>query len=461
VDGKTALERITKFLNEDGIEQYVQHGGAPKDCALQISKGTFKWAEASADPAWDDQNRYAMGSKGIFQGFQVCFQMMCGKKKKQEEEIKPRMLEERPRVLKNVNLEVKSGSLTCIVGRVGSGKTSLLHAIMGELIRVKGDVRVNGRITYASQSAFIMNCSLRENITFGAPYDEEWYNRVIYACALQDDLDILPAGDTTQIGERGINLSGGQKQRVALARAVYQDAEIFLLDDPLSAVDAHVGKHIFNECILKLLKDKTVLLPCHALNFLQYADQIVTLEGETLKEEGTYAELISDDGAFAELMRTHASVTSDEQDSESADISETSEADGASKKRSKLTVLSPTAADAKKGTIIKDEERAKGTVDRGVYLYYASQCGKGLVVVVIICFAVGQSFQVFNTYIMSRWASADTSMIIGYNEETWTSNQILAYFLLIYSGTGFLVVAFTAAKVRLTFERSPFAVRRS
>lgn len=252
VDGQTAVERIGNFLNEDGVELYVAKDQAPQDVSIQISNGSFKWASPSANPAWDESNRYK-ANPGIFAGFKACFRLCCSKdteqaKNKPTEDVN--MQQERTHVFSNLNLEVKAGNLTMIVGKVGTGKTSLLHAVLGELIKTRGDVRVNGTISYASQSAFILNCSLRDNITFGAEYDEDWYNQVVYACALEDDLDILPAGDTTQIGERGINLSGGQKQRVSLARAIYQDCDIYLLDDPLSAVDPHVGKHIFEECIM-------------------------------------------------------------------------------------------------------------------------------------------------------------------------------------------------------------------
>ena len=221
------------------VEQYVEKDRAPVDCAIQIDRGTFKWAAPSLDPAWDDSKRYGKQA-GVFDGFKACFRMCCKKgpaKKKADSLIaNGAVKEERVHVLSKIDLEISRGSLCMVVGKVGTGKTSLLHAMLGELIKLEGEVRINGAISYASQSAFIMNCSLRDNITFGAPYDEDWYNQVIYACALEDDLDILPAGDTTQIGERGINLSGGQKQRVALARAVYQDVDIYLLDDPLSAV---------------------------------------------------------------------------------------------------------------------------------------------------------------------------------------------------------------------------------
>ena len=151
--------------------------------------------------------------------------------------------------LRDINFNVPKGSLVAVVGQVGTGKSSLLSAILGEIHRSSGDVTTRGRIGYVAQQSWIQNESLRENVLFTKKLKEEKYQKIIQACALQADIDLLQMGDRTEIGEKGINLSGGQKQRVALARAVYNNADIYLMDDPLSAVDAHVGKHIFNEVI--------------------------------------------------------------------------------------------------------------------------------------------------------------------------------------------------------------------
>ena len=163
-------------------------------------------------------------------------------------------------VLKNINLSLSKGSLTALVGQVGTGKSSLLSALLGEINKVEGSVHLSGEIAYVSQQPWIQNRSLRDNILFGKKYIKHKYDDVIHACALDSDIDILPNGDLTEIGEKGINLSGGQKQRVALARAVYNNADVYLLDDPLSAVDAHVGKHIFDVVIGEngLLKNKVI-----------------------------------------------------------------------------------------------------------------------------------------------------------------------------------------------------------
>ena len=165
-----------------------------------------------------------------------------------------------PVVLKDIDLTIRRGTLTAIVGPVGSGKSSLIGALLGELEVASGEVRVGGKVAYVPQQAWMQNCTVRDNITFGTDFSGAAYEATVDACALRPDLEMLPGGDMTEIGEKGINLSGGQKQRVSLARAVYNDAEVYLLDDPLSAVDSHVGKHIFEQVIDNssgVLRDKT------------------------------------------------------------------------------------------------------------------------------------------------------------------------------------------------------------
>jgi ABC-type transport system involved in cytochrome bd biosynthesis fused ATPase/permease subunit len=158
--------------------------------------------------------------------------------------------------LRRVNFECNNGALIAVVGPVGAGKTSLVNAILGEVRAVSGSVFVKGRVAYFAQSPFIMNDSLKANVLFGGqdkPYDDQSYKEALSVCALEHDLTILPGGDACEIGEKGINLSGGQKARVAMARVVYHNADIYLLDDPLAAVDAHVGKHLFQKCIIDKL----------------------------------------------------------------------------------------------------------------------------------------------------------------------------------------------------------------
>uniref|UniRef100_A0A669Q1V6 ATP binding cassette subfamily C member 2 n=1 Tax=Phasianus colchicus TaxID=9054 RepID=A0A669Q1V6_PHACC len=217
----------------------------------------------------------------------------------------------RPQTPKDhVNLDIKPGSLVAVVGAVGSGKSSLISAMLGEMENIKGHINIQGSLAYVPQQAWIQNATLKDNILFGSELDEARYQKVIKACALLPDLELLPAGDQTEIGEKGINLSGGQKQRVSLARAVYNDADIYILDDPLSAVDAHVGKHLFEHVLgpKGLLQKKTRILVTHSISFLPQADNIVVLVAGTVSEHGSYNTLLANRGAFAQFLNSYGTV---------------------------------------------------------------------------------------------------------------------------------------------------------
>ncbi|XP_054163879.1 multidrug resistance-associated protein 1-like [Oppia nitens] len=207
-------------------------------------------------------------------------------------------------VLRNINLRATNKKLVAVVGQVGSGKSSLLSAILGDMEKLKGTVNTKGSIAYVPQQAWIQNETLRQNILFAKHYNEMNYNRVLEACALEADMKVLAAGDMTEIGEKGINLSGGQKQRVSLARAVYANADIYLLDDPLSAVDAHVGRHLFDRVIgpKGILSNKTRILVTHRVSMLPFVDQIIVLNEGTISEIGTFDELVSNKGDFANFV---------------------------------------------------------------------------------------------------------------------------------------------------------------
>ncbi|XP_075035856.1 multidrug resistance-associated protein 1-like isoform X1 [Mixophyes fleayi] len=215
-----------------------------------------------------------------------------------------------PPSLKEINLTIPDGSLVAVVGQVGCGKSSLLSALLGEMEKREGCIVVKGGIAYVPQQAWIQNASLKDNVLFGRERKDPLYKRVLEACALLPDLEILPTGDRTEIGEKGVNLSGGQKQRVSLARAVYCSADIYLLDDPLSAVDAHVGKHIFDKVIgpKGLLKDKTRILVTHGVSYLPQMDSIIVMVDGKITEVGSYQDLLKQDGAFAEFLRTYANA---------------------------------------------------------------------------------------------------------------------------------------------------------
>ncbi|XP_050762062.1 multidrug resistance-associated protein 1 isoform X2 [Gymnogyps californianus] len=232
-----------------------------------------------------------------------------------------------PPSLNSVNFTVPEGSLVAVVGQVGCGKSSLLSALLGEMDKKEGYVLVKGSVAYVPQQAWVQNATLEDNIIFGREMNESRYKRVIEACALLPDIEILPMGDKTEIGEKGVNLSGGQKQRVSLARAVYCNADVYLFDDPLSAVDAHVGKHIFEKVIgpKGILKNKTRVLVTHAINYLPQMDTILVMSDGEISEMGSYQELLKQDGAFAEFLRTYANA---EQSMESSDTNSPSGKEG-------------------------------------------------------------------------------------------------------------------------------------
>uniref|UniRef100_A0A8C7R851 Uncharacterized protein n=1 Tax=Oncorhynchus mykiss TaxID=8022 RepID=A0A8C7R851_ONCMY len=206
----------------------------------------------------------------------------------------------------SVSLEIKPGKLVAVVGVVGSGKSSLISAMLGEMHSSKGFI--NGSVAFVPQQAWIQNATLRDNILFGYPLEDSRFQATLEACALGPDLELLPGGDQTEIGEKGINLSGGQKQRVSLARAAYSQADVYLLDDPLSAVDSHVGKHLFEEVVgpKGILKDKTRILVTHGVSFLPYVDEIVVLKEGCVSEVGSYQSLKDSKGAFSEFLDTYA-----------------------------------------------------------------------------------------------------------------------------------------------------------
>ncbi|XP_066550054.1 ATP-binding cassette sub-family C member 2 isoform X2 [Amia ocellicauda] len=260
VQSAVSLKRLERFLGGNDLDSTVIRHDTSFNTAISVCDGTFTW-ERNAEP-----------------------------------------------ILKNVSLDIKPGCLVAVVGAVGSGKSSLISAILGEMHSTKGYINIKGSVAYVPQQAWIQNATLRENILFGSELQEERYQAVLEACALLPDLELLPGGEQTEIGEKGINLSGGQKQRVSLARATYSSADIFLLDDPLSAVDAHVGKQLFEKVVgpKGLLKNKTRILVTHGVSFLPYVDEIIVLVDGKVSEMGSYDSLKASEGAFSEFLHTYA-----------------------------------------------------------------------------------------------------------------------------------------------------------
>ena len=197
--------------------------------------------------------------------------------------------------LRNISLTVSSKQLVAITGPAGCGKSSLLKTILGELPHHRGEIRKSGSIAYVPQMPCVFSGTVQDNIVFGKELDGVKYQRIVEACNLQKDIDLFPQKDLTNIGQRGASLSGGQQARICLARALYTDSDIFLLDDPLSAVDAHVGSHLFTECILGLLADRICVLVTHQVQYLKNADSILLIQHGSVVRQGTYLQLQGED----------------------------------------------------------------------------------------------------------------------------------------------------------------------
>ena len=204
-------------------------------------------------------------------------------------------------LLENVSFETCDSQLISVTGPVGSGKTAIFNAIIGELSGIEGEIRVKGRLAYVPQETWMFSGSIRENIVFGEEFDEDRYFQIIEACGLKKDFGLFIDGDLTMVGERGITLSGGQRSRVSLARAVYSNADIYLLDDPLRALDANVSAHVFDKCICGLLSRHLRLLVTHKVEHLAKSDRIVVMKDGRAVTEGSYVELLATDGYIAYL----------------------------------------------------------------------------------------------------------------------------------------------------------------
>lgn len=214
--------------------------------------------------------------------------------------------EEQPSpILKDINIKLQQGQLVAIVGTVGAGKSSLLAALLGEMPKLRGNVEVYGTTAYVPQTAWIQSGTVQENILFGLPLDRAKYHRTVKVCALEQDFAMFEFGDQTEIGERGINLSGGQKQRIQLARAVYQDSDVYLLDDVFSAVDAHTGSALFKDCLLDALRKKTRVLVTHQVEFLHKVDLILVVQDGVIEQSGTYTDLLKAGAEFGALVAAH------------------------------------------------------------------------------------------------------------------------------------------------------------
>ncbi|XP_070558785.1 ATP-binding cassette sub-family C member 9-like [Ptychodera flava] len=390
------------------IETKFEESDIPEDVALQITDGAFSW-----NPD---------GSKVV---------------------------------LSNVNIKIPVGSLVMVVGLVGSGKSSLLSAILGEMTATSGKVQFNRKknsVSYVPQKPWIQNTTLRGNILFGEIFDQKRYTEVIEACALQPDINMLPAGDMTEIGERGINLSGGQKQRVSMARAMYRETDTLLLDDPFSALDVHVGSHLVEHGIVDMLvrEGRTVILVTHQLQYLHLANKVVLMDDGKVDKEGNLKEIqLHDPDLFADWQNKCVILSASEKDIESEDV----DVLNAEEERLELGQCVSSKGTQDKlsrngsiGALIEKEERLTGSVSWRVYRTYAKAIKYPLVAFIFSLLVAQVSFYAASNFWLSTWSNAGVhngNKTQGELEEESRYYRV-GYIALTFSFTGCVVVLFTA-----------------
>ncbi|XAR61039.1 Xenobiotic-transporting ATPase [Bertholletia excelsa] len=414
---KVSLDRIAGFLQDEELQEdaTVSIAQGITNVALEIKDGEFCW-DPSAEPT-----------------------------------------------LSGIQLKVEKGMRVAVCGMVGSGKSSFLSCILGEIPKFSGEVRVCGSSAYVSQSAWIQSGTIEENILFGNPMVKPKYKNVLNACSLKKDLELFSHGDQTIIGDRGINLSGGQKQRVQLARALYQDADIYLLDDPFSAVDAHTGSELFKEYILTALATKTVIFVTHQVEFLPAADLILVLKEGRIIQAGKYDELLQAGTDFNTLVSAHheaiesmeiSNLTEESDQSNScvrsALLSQNSDSirhsinslakevqDGVSPSDQKAIKEKKKAKRSRKKQLVQEEERERGKVSMKVYLSYMTAAYKGLLIpLIILAQTLFQVLQIASNWWMA-WANPQTP---GDLPRTSSMVLIVVYMALAFGSSWFIFV---------------------
>ncbi|TYI57998.1 hypothetical protein E1A91_D11G321800v1 [Gossypium mustelinum] len=370
VQTKVSLDRIAAFLRLDDLQpdaiEKLPSGSS--NTAIEIADGNFSWDTSSPTAT-----------------------------------------------LKDINLKVSHGMSVAVCGTVGSGKSSLLSCLLGELPKISGTLKLCGTTAYVAQSPWIQSGKIVDNILFGKEMDRDKYDKVLEACTLKKDLEILSFGDQTVIGERGINLSGGQKQRIQIARALYQDADIYLFDDPFSAVDAHTGSHLFKEVLLKNLRSKTVIYVTHQVEFLPAADLILVMKDGRIVQAGKYNDILNSGTDFMELVGAHKKALSALDSVEASSVSEQTTSEGESdigttngkvQKQENQDNQSFKVDDVgPKGQLVQEEEREKGQVGFSVYWKYITTAyGGALVPLILLAQILFQIFQIGSNYWMA-WGS--------------------------------------------------------
>ncbi|XP_068850410.1 ATP-binding cassette sub-family C member 10 [Capricornis sumatraensis] len=350
LEAKVSLDRIQHFLdlpNHDPQAYYSPDPPTEPSAALELHEALFSW-----DPVGTSQETFIS------------------------------------------HLEVKKGMLVGIVGKVGCGKSSLLAAITGELHRLCGQVAVWGLskgFGLATQEPWIQFATIRDNILFGKTFDAQLYKEVLEACALNEDLSILPAGDQTEVGEKGVTLSGGQRARIALARAVYQEKELYLLDDPLAAVDADVATHLLHRCILGVLSHTTRLLCTHRTEYLEQADMVLLLEAGRLVRAGPPSEI---------LPLVQAAPRAWAEDGQESDPATAWSMENPKKTKEGLEV-----EESASGQLRQEESKKEGAVAFHVYRAYWRAVGGGMALAILFSLLLMQATRNAADWWLSHWIS--------------------------------------------------------
>ncbi|KAM3744028.1 hypothetical protein ACB098_06G020800 [Castanea mollissima] len=382
---KVSLDRIVSFLCLDDLQSDVieRLPRGSSDIAIEIIDGKFCWDLSSSSATLED-----------------------------------------------INLKVQQGMRVAVCGTVGSGKSSLLSCILGEVPKISGTVKLCGTKAYVVQSPWIQSGKIEENILFGREMEREKYEKVLEACSLRKDLEILPFGDQTVIGVRGINLSGGQKQRIQIARALYQDADIYLFDDPFSAVDAHM---IPPEYLLGLLDSKTVVYVTHQVEFLPAADLILVMKDGRITQAGKYNDILNSGTDFMELVGAHKKALSVLDSTEAWSVSGSS-----SKEAGNLDSTNCKEDDvvSSKGQIIQEEEREKGGVGISVYWKFITMAyGGTLLPIMLLAQVLSQTLQIGSDYWMA-WATPVSEDV----KPSVDSSTLMIVYVALAIGSSFCVL---------------------
>uniref|UniRef100_A0A8D0HD12 ATP-binding cassette sub-family C member 12 n=1 Tax=Sphenodon punctatus TaxID=8508 RepID=A0A8D0HD12_SPHPU len=402
-----SLTRLKKILIADIPSPYVKQMKDSEN-AVVMEDATLSW-ECAKEPSTKHSKDNVMNGKSAYK-YQLKPATTIPRSQTSQTSTRETEKEDsNGAALCNLSFTVKKGKVLGICGNVGSGKSSIISALLGQMHLHEGRVGVDGTLAYVSQQAWIFHGNVKENILFGEPYDEERYNYAVHVCSLKSDLEILPYGDMTEVGERGLNLSGGQKQRISLARAVYAKRDIYLLDDPLSAVDAHVGKYIFEECIKEALKEKTVILVTHQLQYLEFCDEVILLEDGQICESGTHKELMEGKGRYAQLIQN-------------------------------LHMEQTKVSFAPENQLVQKEEKQVGSVTWKTYHTYIKASGGFILfffVILLFILMIGSS--AFSNWWLSFWleqgsgAHCTSVNNITCEEESISDNPKLHFYQFIYS----------------------------